>query len=162
MARKFRFRLEAVLEERKRLEDKKLQEWTLARSILSAMVEARDGLKRRLEKALAEATELASVRENTSAQFAAMDAFIRGTKLKIQWKSQEIERGGKLTEKKRLEYVAASQKRMALEKIKDRRLEEYKELIRKRELKEIDDIYIMRSAWALERQEEEWREAGSP
>ncbi|MBI2606803.1 MAG: flagellar FliJ family protein [Deltaproteobacteria bacterium] len=162
MARKFRFRLATVLEERKRQEDKKLQEWTLARNILSAMVEARDGLKRRLAAAVEQATGLAAAPENTSAQFVAMDAFIRGTKLKIQWKNQEIERGGKLTEKKRLEYVSASQKRMALEKIKDRRLEEYKERIRKREFKEIDDIYIMRSAWASERQEEEWREAGSP
>lgn len=142
--KKFRFKLQAVLTERKRLEDLKLREWTLAQRILLSMIADREKLEKRLGDAIREATVLAALPDNTSGEFRAMDAFIGGLKLRIRWKNMEIERGSKFTERKRLEYVAASQKRKALDKLRERRLEEFKEQALKRELKELDDVYIMR------------------
>lgn len=144
MAKKFVFKLEVVLKERKRQEEQRLHEWVLARTILQKMIDFRDELKDRLTKAIEEATALASLPTNSSGQLLAMHDFIEATKKRITWKSQEIEKGSKLTEKKRLEYVAAAQKRQSLEKLREKRLDEYKDRIAKKELKELDDVYIMR------------------
>ncbi len=144
MAKKFVFKLDVVLKERKRQEEQKLHEWVLSRTILQKMIDYCNELKERLSKAIVEATELASLPTNSSAQLLAMHDFIEATKKRITWKSNEIEKGSKLVEKKRIEYVTAAQKRQSLEKLKERRLDEYKEQIAKKELKELDDVYIMR------------------
>ncbi len=143
MARQFKFKLEVVLFERKRAEERRLHEWVLARTILQKMIDYRDELKERLQAAILEATQLSGLPTNSSAQFLAVHDFIEGTKKRIEWKNSEVERAVKLTEKKRLEYVQAAQKRQSIEKLKERRLEEYKESILKKELKELDDVYIM-------------------
>ena len=144
MAKKFQFRLEVVLTERKRQEEKRLQEWTLARQIIAEMIKVCDALKERLSLAMNEATELAGLKVNNVANLTAMENFISGTKTKIGWKEREIERAEKLVERKRLEYVAASQKRKTLEKLKETKLREYMEFQKKKENKALDDIYVMR------------------
>lgn len=146
MAKLFKFRLETVLTQRKREEDKRLGEWTLARNLLAEMVKARISHEERLERAIVEGTAIANAPLKTAGDFATFERFVSGLKTKIVWKKQEITRAEKLVEKKRLEYVAASQKRKALEKLREKRLEEYVEKIKKHELKQLDDIYVMRSA----------------
>lgn len=144
MAKKFVFKLEVVLKERKRQEELRLHEWVLARTILQKMIDFNDELKEKLQKTIGEATELASMPINSVGQLLAMHDFIEATKKRITWKTQEIEKGSKLTEKKRLEYVSAAQKRQSLEKLRDKKLDEYKDMLAKKELKELDDVYIMR------------------
>jgi flagellar FliJ protein len=145
MAKKFKFRLEAVLKERQRQEEKRLQEWTLARTLLQEMKNAKVKLEEKLKLAIEEGNEFSKTSNKLASQYDVYEKYLNGLKLKIQWKTQEIQRAEKLTEKKRLEYVAASQKRKALEKIRDKKLNEYLEKIRKNELKNLDDIYVMRS-----------------
>lgn len=144
MARRFKFRLESVLAERKRQEEKRLGEWTLARQLLQAMKDALSDLQKRLHEIIEDGGKLAALPTNSAANFQSVDTFIIGQRKRIEWKTAEIGRAEKLVEKKRLEYVAASQKRKALEKLKEKRLEEYVEFHRKKELKALDDIYVMR------------------
>jgi flagellar export protein FliJ len=140
--KKFKFQLETVLSERKRVEDLKAREFTLAQSLLIKMIEELKAMEIRLQKAFEEATE-ASL---DMAIVNSVEAFIKGTKLRIEWKKREIERAFKLVERKRLEYVFASQKRAALDKLKENKHGEFKEVLRKNELKALDDIYIMNGA----------------
>ncbi|HRK03340.1 MAG TPA: flagellar FliJ family protein, partial [Oligoflexia bacterium] len=52
-----------------------------------------------------------------------------------------------LTNKKRQEYVAARQKREALEKLKTKRHQNYLEDVKAHEQRMLDDLYIMRASF---------------
>ncbi len=154
MAKKYKFKLETVLKERKRQEDKRLQEWNLARNILGQMVDAKNEMQGKLGQTIVDATEIAEKKDSLSVgNIAIIDQYINGMKIRIQRKQMEIERGEKLTEKKRIEYVQASQKSKTLEKLKEKQKEEYKDYLNKQETKKLDDIYIMR-ARSLQNDEE--------
>jgi flagellar protein FliJ len=141
--KKFKFKLEVVLNERKRVEDLRLREWVLAKRILQSMIDELAAMEQRLKKAFREATDTGA---NDPAMLSTIESFIQGTKIRIVWKKRDIERGAKLTERKRLEYVHASQKRAMLDKLKEKQLEQFREEVKMRELKELDDIYIMNGA----------------
>jgi flagellar FliJ protein len=138
--KKFKFKLETVLGERKRIEDAKLRDWTLAQQIVLKMKSELADLERALATAVDEGGRLDS---SSIGMYAAVDAFIKGTKIRIVWKKAEIERASKLLEKKRQEYVTARQRREALQKLKERKHAEYNDALKARELKELDDLYIM-------------------
>lgn len=159
--KKFKFKLETVLSERKRVEDLRLREWTLAKRLLQGLVDDLTRLENELADAINKATELAaSAQVYNIGEHAAVDGFIAGQKVRIIWKTQEIERGTKIVERKRLEYVQASQKRQALEKLKERKQTAHGEAAHKKELKQMDDIYIMTGA-AQRRMAEEDEEANA-
>lgn len=143
--KKFKFKLEVVLGERKRVENLKLREYSLALQIMQKMIAEKSAMEKRLAEAIDEATKLNELPENNIGQIMAIDSFIKSLKIRLGWKRQEIERGNKLTERTRLEYVKASQKTKTLEKLKEKKIEEFKEVLHKRELKQMDDIYIMRA-----------------
>lgn len=157
--RRFKFKLEVVLKERKRIEDMRLREWTLSKRILQDLVDELTALETRLEEVFGEATETVHLDgvSNDIGVIQMMDSFIVGTKLRIERKKSEILRAARLTEKKRLEFVAASQKREALEKFKEKKFEDYKRETLKREHRDLDDVYIMSGAAhkSLERADEE-------
>lgn len=163
--KKFKFKLETVLKERKRIEDLRLREWTLAQRILMNMVGELTALEKRFAEVVGEATliggPLPRAAENHVGMITTTESFIQGTKLRIGWKKQDIGRAEKLTEKKRGEYVRASQKRKALEKLKERRLAQHKSAARKQEIRALDDIYIMNGA-ARRRMEEDDDGQASP
>jgi flagellar FliJ protein len=144
--RKFRFRLESVLFERKRIEDLRLRELTFAQQIMLQLRRELGELEDRLHTAFEEYTALVAQTDVSLGAVSALDSFITGLKQRIEWKKRDIERGAKLTERKRLEYVAARQRREALEKLKERQLSEFRAAARKHELKELDDLYVMTGA----------------
>ncbi len=145
--KKFKFKLEVVLQERKRQEDVKLRELMIAERLLQGLVDQKKDLEKKLVQAVRDGSGLAGVKENSSAEFQVLDGFISGTKIRIRWKTQEIERGTKLTNKKRQEYVAARQKREALEKLKTKRHQNYLEDVKAHEQRMLDDLYIMRASF---------------
>lgn len=160
--KRFKFKLETVLTERKRIEDLRLREWTIAKRMLQALMDDLSELESGLADGIARATDLGSSPDMSNVgMFSAVDDFIAGQKLRIIWKSQEIERGAKLTEKKRQEYIRASQKRQALEKLKERKLAEHKERAHKDELRKLDDIYIMNGAARKRMESEDGEEASA-
>ena len=158
--KKFRFKLDVVLAERKRVEDQRLKDWTLAQRLLQGMYDQLHALQKRLSVAFGEATSLGALQAGNVGMLSSVESFISGQKVRIEWKSREIERAIKIVEKARLLYVTARQKREALEKLKERKFDEFKEAIRKNELKKLDDIYVMTGA-AVRRAREEDEEAGA-
>lgn len=144
--KKFRFKLESVLKERKKVEDERLRDWTMARQIIQGMYDQLKSMQTRLGEAFDETTALGAQASGTVAMFHSMESFIKGTKLRIDWKQREIARAEKIVEKAKLLYITARQKREAIEKLRERRLAEYKDAARAKELKIMDDIYIMNGA----------------
>jgi flagellar export protein FliJ len=141
--KRFKFKLDVVLTERKRFESVKLKEWGMAQRILKQMIDEKTAMEKRLMEVFEESTLASSQKEGSISILHSMEVFIHGAKLKITWKAQEIERAKKLTEKKRMEYVFARQKREVIEKLRERKHQEYKNEMRKKELKEQDELYIM-------------------
>jgi flagellar FliJ protein len=151
--KKFQFRLQAVLEERKKTEEVRLRDFTLAQRVLQKFIDELNRLETRLLDSYKECDQAKA--SNSIEVLQTFENFIDGTKKRIEWKRQEIERGKKITEKKRLEYVAARQKREVLEKLKERKVEEHKLMEKKRELKNLDDLYVMRAILRTREIEEE-------
>lgn len=153
--KKFKFKLETVLKERKKVEDQRLKDWTLARQLIQAIYDQLAALESRLVEAVDETTALSAQPTGTVGMVISMDSFIKGQKIRIEWKRREVERAEKIVEKARLLYVTARQKREAIEKLKERKHTEYKDAVRKHEAKIMDDIYIMNGAARRRMVEEE-------
>ncbi|MGE4234027.1 MAG: flagellar export protein FliJ [Bacteriovoracia bacterium] len=143
--RRFQFRLEPVLKERKRIEDLKLREFALAQRFLEKIKGELEKLNSDLKDGIDKASLLASASTNSVANLQTADTFISGQKRRIQWKKEDIERTEKFVAKKRNEHLAARQKREAMEKLKARKLEFFKKEERKKEQKNLDDLYVMRA-----------------
>ncbi len=144
--KKFRFRLEVVLRERKRIEDEKLKDWSTADRFVRELEGERSRMRDRLASVIQEASGLAENPGGGVAMLRETDQFIHGEKLRIDWKTQHIERAQRFADRRKQEYVLASQRRKALEKLKEKQSAEHAEWMRKREATALDDLYTMR--WA--------------
>lgn len=151
--KKFQFKLETVLRERKRIEDLRLKEWTTADRFVRQLQTELDSTVQGLRDAIEKASVIASLPQNTAGQFIAIDTFISGEKIRIQWKEQHLEKAKKFAERRHVDYVAASQKRKALEKLKERKKSEHALKLKKSEARVQDDLYTMR--WRLSADQEE-------
>ena len=140
--KRFKFTLEVVLKERKRVEDLKLREWTLSLQLLQKMIDEQNALTKRLQEVVKEGDKLAGFPENTIGALQGVESFLKGQRLKIDWKKRDIERANMLTNKKKEEYVKARQKREVLEKLKEKKLAQHRKILKKKELKELDEIYV--------------------
>ncbi len=152
--KKFRFRLEPVLKERKRIEDLKLREFALTQRFVEKLKDELSTLEKNLKRGIKDATEIASAPVNMVVNLQTADKFIEGTKHKIGWKKQDVERASKFLEKKRQEHFIARQKREVIEKLKEKKFADYKKLKRKYEQKALDDLYIMRARFTEKKREE--------
>lgn len=160
--KKFKFNLEAVLKDRKRIEESKLRDWTIARTFLQAMLDDLTRLEAALKNSIQEMTDYQSQASGALEVHVLknLDAYIQGNKKKIEWKIQEISKGTKLTEKKRQEYLVASSRRKTIEKLKEKRFSEYLSLRKKKELLQLDDLYTARAGFE-KRQDDLEGEQGS-
>lgn len=143
--KKFKFKLEAVLSDRKRTEDMRLKEWSIVNRMLAELRQQKLDLVERLSGAISEATQFASAATISPAILSETEHFIQGVKQRIQWKENEIARAEKFVEQRRLAWFTARQKRMIIDKIKEQRMIEHQEQVRVHEHKVIDDLMVMRA-----------------
>lgn len=139
MTRRFRFSLQALLELRKRSEDRlkmelsgrmrKLQEES---SILKGHIDARKERNRELGSLLAKGVERGKIDIYRN--------FIRGTDEKIKQTEQRISLCKDEMERTRKSLVEASKKRKGLEKMKEKRWKDYLTGVEKMERKLLDEI----------------------
>jgi flagellar FliJ protein len=148
--KKFIFKLEAVLTDRKRTEDMRLKEWSIVNRMLAELKGQQVSLETRLKDALVEATEFASAPTVSPAILAETERFIQGVKQRLQWKVNDITRAEKFVEQRRSAWFAARQKRMIIDKIKEKRMSEHRQEARDQEYREQDDQMVMRARLALE------------
>lgn len=137
--KRFKFRLQRVLDYRQRIRDEKLQ-------ILRQRNLERQAAIQHLEKLQSEALRL-SITEGSI--MAASDLTLLGDyalriKREIEKQVTVIEEATKRADEAREVYIAASQEARALELLRDKRRTEYEEYVQKEEGKVIDELTVQR------------------
>ena len=143
---KFIFRLEPVLKDRDRTEKARLREWSVINKILGQLVAEKLTLENELQRAQSDYTGLCEVPRLLVGLLVESDRYIESIHKRIEWKRQEIQRAQKFVKRKYDEWMVARMRKQVLEKLKDRRQSEFKTEKKRLELRQIDDIYVMRDA----------------
>lgn len=144
----FRFGLESVLKQRKRVEDIAQRSFMEAQNAVNEILNRLETMYRRLDEVREEI--LAAQRVGTSEkleEIRTMDGFLTGHKLRIE--SVRIEARALLVtaEQKQEELIVSAQERKVLVKLKEKQLAEYKQRLFLLEAKEADDQTMMRQSW---------------
>ena len=135
---KFRFRLEKVLEYRKRLEDEAKRNYLLAKASTEAALHELEMLYRSIDEARARAPM------SQAAELQRDDVFIAGQKLRIEQKRIKI-RELKEEEERTQEILADSAKeKKTLVRLKERKFDEFKKEVQRLENLEADEFSVMR------------------
>jgi len=153
MAKKFRFRLDAVERVRRAKEQEALRGLAAAQMKYqealkhkqTLMEETLDALKRREELAGKSQPVLAYQLENE---------FINGNKMRILQADQAIFRSRKFVEKALKEVILAKRAVKAIEKLREKAFAEFKIEMRKKEQKDLEELYVSR-----QRIVDEWSES---
>lgn len=142
----FRFHLEKVLAHRRRLEDE------AKRNFMNAQANTAKGL-RDLES-LYVAIDLARARghemqqgvsdHRTTPTLQNIDVFISGQKIRIDRQRAVIRDLKAIEERFHEELIEASREKKALEKLREKHLQEYRLELARREQNELDDLAVMR------------------
>lgn len=142
--KKFRFSLETVQKVRKKKEDEALREFGQAQRELQKEFMEKRRIENQLDDSLLRREKYADQGANAHL-FSLEESFIQGLKQNIENADKAIIRARRNLEKAFYAYLTARKKSAMIDKIHDRRLEEFKKIQNKKENKELDDLYVMRS-----------------
>jgi flagellar protein FliJ len=141
---KFDFAFEKVLEHRGQLEEIARRNWAAAK----AKSDAAEAKLREMYDEIDEARSRAGriTREGGPQSMALMqvDEFIIGQKVRIEIQRAEIRTLLAETERLHELLVEAAKEKKILEKLKEKKFEQFKQKLKKLELKEIDEIVVTR------------------
>ncbi len=141
---KYKFAFEKLLVHRKITEDRARKEFLLAQ----AKVDGAEGELKKMYDDVTNAHDRVGRLQQTSGQNAASlmvaDEFIVGQKIRIQHQREKIRQLLAVAEEKRAILIEAAREKKTLEKLKEKRFEEFKRTQKKREMREIDEIVTMR------------------
>lgn len=141
---KFKFRLETVMRQRKAEQDIAQREYA------EAQLNVRDQLAR-IEKMYTDIDEARMMSDQINSKggacaehLASIEEFIAGQKLKIEIARKRARELMAVEEEKHEVLVEKVQALKILEKLKERKKDEFKKLVKKKEIKEAEDIVIMK------------------
>lgn len=143
---KFRFRLQKVLEHRKRLEDEAKRKYFEA---MARTQEAKDKLES-MYKAIDDSRQRAHRMQSSGGghemilSLQDIDLFIRGQNLRIEQQRKVVRECMQVEEVEQEHLIAAAKDRQALEKLREKKLQEFKEGLDRKEAMEVDDLNIIR------------------
>lgn len=146
MPKKFRFRLQPVLDQRERLEQDAQQKVAALeaerltheqglRDIQRELLASREMLRTQLQRP-GDGASLAGVRLQSNA--------ILHVTIKAQRKAIELAGALKRLEEARKELIAASAARKAVQMLKDKAIAEHRSAVQKQEAAELDEMMVMR------------------
>ncbi len=154
MTKRFRFRLEAVERVRKAKEQETLRALALAQAKYQDALNAKRKILEDNDRALARREALAGVPQPVLA-YQMENEFIAGNRVRIVHSDQAIFRARKFVEKALREVIAAKRALRAIEVLREKAYEEFKTALRKREQKQLEEVYATRSTTT---EEFEWSE----
>ena len=141
----FRFNLEPVLKQRKRLEEFAQREFAEAQHAVDVMLRSLEAMYTRLDEVREEIA--AAERAADLNQVRDMEAFISGHKIRIEAVRLEARELLRIAEEKQEALILAAQEKKVLVKLKEKRLVEYRDWLNRIEAKNADDQTMMRQAW---------------
>lgn len=142
---KFKFPFETLMKDRLIKRDEAQKEYQLARAKLDEQLQKLATMKHQQKRAYKEAEVTVSVGGQAGSKLKSIETFITGQKIRIQSQTKVIKGLEELLEQKRLVLVEAAKELKILEKLKEKRYNEFKVLRRKKEQKEMDEVSILRA-----------------
>lgn len=155
MTKRFRFRLEAVEKVRRANEQEALRGLAAAQAKYHEALDAKRKLWDDNERALARRDELAKTAQPVLA-YQIENEFIFGNRQRFVQADQAILRARKFVEKALREVILAKRAVRAIELLREKAFAEYKVALRKREQKEMEEVYVSRPRMD---EESEWSES---
>lgn len=147
---KFRFRLQKVLEHRKRLEDEAKRKYfeavartQEAKDKLEAMYKAIDVSRNRAHQMLS-GTQSSGGGHELILSLQDTDLFIRGQNIRIEQQRLVVRECKQAEEIEQDQLIQAAKDRQTLEKLREKKLQEFREGIERKEAAEVDDLNILR------------------
>lgn len=149
MAKKFKFKLEAVEKVRLLKEQECMRALAQAQSRYHQALAFKMSLLESLEKTLIRREELSSAPQSILA-YQVENEFIVGTKSRIEQADRFILKAKKQVEKMLKEFLHARKQTRVIEILRENAFTEFKKELRKKENKELEDLYVMRSRFNKE------------
>ena len=141
---KFEFSFEKLLDHKKTLEDIARRNWAEKRRELDAGLKKLEDMFGQIDESRQRALALGTSGGATGPALVQIDEFINGQKIRIERHRASLRELMAEVERLHELLVEAAKERKTLEKLKERRLEEFKKLQKKREAKEIDELVTTR------------------
>ncbi len=144
MAKKFRFRLEAVEKLRRVKEQEALRVLAHAQAKYQEALNHKISLLNELERSLLRRENLASKTGSIALDFQMENSFILGTKQRIVQADHGILRARKTLEKALRDLLTARRALKTIETLREKAFAEFKREMKKREQKTLEEIYVTR------------------
>ena len=141
---KFKFSYQKLLEHRKRLEELARDDYLLAQKLVMVAEEGLEKMYQQIDDSRTRAGTLSVKGGDQVASLVLIDHFINNHKLRIEAQRKKIRELKSTAEEKQQALVSASKEYKILEKLRERRVLEFKEIVKKREQKFVDDLVTMR------------------
>jgi flagellar FliJ protein len=143
--KRFKFRLEAVETIRKHKEQDALQVLGRARRELQLILARKSQLESTLADALLRRESLADSPSN-SHEFAIIEQFITGTRLRVRQAEQHASRALRVVERATRGYMHARRDCLVIDTIRESDLQEFRKERARAEMREMDDLSSIRAA----------------
>ncbi len=143
---KFQFPFETLMKARRARRNEAERDYRLA---LAKADEQRNRLQNMRSEMSNARVEMQNIRENggkLNAALVSVEDYLVGQKIRIQIQLKTLKGLDEIVEQKRLILVEAAKELKSLEKLREKRYTEFKVQVRKKELKNIDEISVMRAA----------------
>ena len=141
---KFEFNYQQLLEYRKRLEELAQIEYITAQKQVDVAEVELERMYQQIDDSRQRARMLEVQGGKQAPSLAFIDDFINKHKIRIEMQRRVIRELKQVAESKQQALVAAAKEYKILEKLKERKLVEYKDIMKKRELKQVDELVTTR------------------
>jgi flagellar FliJ protein len=141
---KFEFSYQKLLEHRKRLEELAAKAYSDAQYRADQARVKLDEFYKQVEETRTSILNFEQEGSRSSGIMIQAQEFIEGQKFRIQKQKKELQELLQAAEMKQEELQLAARERKTIEKLKERQLQEFKVRLKKKEMKEIDDLVTMR------------------
>jgi flagellar FliJ protein len=141
----FKFPFETLARERTSRRNEAEREYRISQSKVYEQTQVLNEQKGLYNSAVEQLHSVRKGEGKLSSSLVALDDFISGQKVRIQNQIKMVKGLEEIAEQKRLVLVEAAKEVKVLEKLREKRYNEYKIKMRKREAKLLDEIAIMQT-----------------
>ena len=141
---KFKFSYQQLLEYRKRLEELAQRDYLLSRKNVDDSESELEAMYQQIDDSRKRAQSLEAKGGKQAPSLVLIDDFINNHKIRIELQRKKIRELHQIAEEKQQVLVIAAKEYKILEKLKERRLLEHKEILKKREMKSVDELVTTR------------------
>lgn len=140
----FKFPFETLLKHRKRLEEAAQRDYFQAKVAVDEALDRINGMYKSLDLSRSEIQELQKGGDQVLAAINQREEYITGLRVRIENERQVARQLMMVAEEKLHILMEATKEFKSLDKLKEKRIKEFRQDKKKREIKEIDEMVTMR------------------